>query len=169
MDDRRRARSCWQRRKQESVAANVTTVRRRVGRPSAAFSRGACRTGTGAHLYSSVSSTNNRMPLHLGALKRRLVDAFCLRSASLSSRIPRIHILRRSFATHPSTHIPMANSFGNFDLIRHDTIDYADLTISRWKSRVTGLTVIHLDYEGASVVHLRNDIPDTYSCCSSYC
>lgn len=39
-------------------------------------------------------------------------------------------------------------SFGNYDLIKRVKLDFTDVIISKWQSRVTGLTVIHLDYEG---------------------
>lgn len=39
-------------------------------------------------------------------------------------------------------------SFGNYDLIKRVKLDFTDVTISKWQSRITGLTVIHLDYEG---------------------
>jgi hypothetical protein len=39
-------------------------------------------------------------------------------------------------------------NFGNYDLIRRVKLDFTDVTVSKWRSRVTGLTVIHLDYEG---------------------
>src|SRR5260221_12627180 len=39
-------------------------------------------------------------------------------------------------------------SFGNYDLIKRVKLDFTDVVVSKWKSRVTGLTVIHLDYEG---------------------
>jgi hypothetical protein len=38
--------------------------------------------------------------------------------------------------------------FGNFDLIKKVELDFTDVIVSKWKSRVTGLNVIHLDYEG---------------------
>lgn len=38
--------------------------------------------------------------------------------------------------------------FGNFDLIKKVKLDFTDVVVSKWKSRVTGLNVIHLDYEG---------------------
>jgi hypothetical protein len=40
-------------------------------------------------------------------------------------------------------------SFQNFDLVKRIKLDYTDVTVSKWRSRVTGLTVVHLDYEGA--------------------
>jgi hypothetical protein len=39
-------------------------------------------------------------------------------------------------------------AFGNFDLVKRVKLDYTDVVVSKWQSRVTGLTVVHLDYEG---------------------
>ena len=48
---------------------------------------------------------------------------------------------------------PVANGsgekYGNFDLVTRAKLDYADILVSKWKSRVTGLSVVHLDYNGA--------------------
>jgi hypothetical protein len=38
--------------------------------------------------------------------------------------------------------------FGNFDLVKTLKLDYADILVSKWRSRVTGLSVVHLDYSG---------------------
>jgi len=43
-------------------------------------------------------------------------------------------------------------SFGNFDLVQHFQLDYTDVVVSKWRSRASGLTLVHLDYEG---VYLR--------------
>ena len=40
-------------------------------------------------------------------------------------------------------------SFGNYQLIKRVKLDFTDVVVSKWKSDVTGLTVIHLDYEGS--------------------
>jgi hypothetical protein len=40
------------------------------------------------------------------------------------------------------------DSYGNFDLVKRVKLDFTPVTVSKWKSRVTGLTVVHLDYEG---------------------
>ncbi|KLO20262.1 hypothetical protein SCHPADRAFT_817077 [Schizopora paradoxa] len=45
----------------------------------------------------------------------------------------------------------MLKSFGNFDLVRRDVLGFSDITVSRWRSRESGLTVIHLDYEAPIV------------------
>lgn len=39
-------------------------------------------------------------------------------------------------------------SFGNFDLVQQVKLDYTDVVVSKWRSRVSGLTLVHLDYEG---------------------
>ena len=44
------------------------------------------------------------------------------------------------------THVP--ETFGNFDLVKKFKLDFTDVVVSKYKSRSTGLTVIHLDYEG---------------------
>ena len=41
-----------------------------------------------------------------------------------------------------------SDKFGNFDLVKSFKLDYADITVSKWRSRVTGLSVVHLDYSG---------------------
>ena len=42
----------------------------------------------------------------------------------------------------------LGTKFGNFDLVKNFKLDYADITVSKWRSRVTGLSVVHLDYSG---------------------
>ena len=43
-------------------------------------------------------------------------------------------------------------TFGNFDLIHRFKLDFTDVTVSKWRSRITGLIVVHLDYEGLQSV-----------------
>jgi hypothetical protein len=50
-------------------------------------------------------------------------------------------------------------SFGNFDLVQRVNLDYTDVVISKWQSRATGLTVVHLDYEGMYSFTIRSSIP----------
>ncbi|EKM83806.1 hypothetical protein AGABI1DRAFT_124130 [Agaricus bisporus var. burnettii JB137-S8] len=42
-------------------------------------------------------------------------------------------------------------SRGNFDLVRRVNLDYADLVVSKWQSRRTGLSVVHLDCDAPIV------------------
>ncbi|KIP12417.1 hypothetical protein PHLGIDRAFT_61992 [Phlebiopsis gigantea 11061_1 CR5-6] len=50
---------------------------------------------------------------------------------------------------------PVANGieekYGNFDLVTRAKLDYADILVSKWKSRATGLSVVHLDYNAPVV------------------
>jgi len=56
--------------------------------------------------------------------------------------------LQRTPLSLPTSMTQSAESFGNYDLIKRVKLDFTDVAISKWRSRVTGLTVIHLDYEG---------------------
>ncbi|EPQ60716.1 hypothetical protein GLOTRDRAFT_30984 [Gloeophyllum trabeum ATCC 11539] len=42
-------------------------------------------------------------------------------------------------------------TLGNYDLVRRFKLDFSDVVVSKWKSRTTGLTVVHLDYEAPIV------------------
>jgi hypothetical protein len=54
--------------------------------------------------------------------------------------------------------------FGNFDLVRRFKLDFTDVTVSKWRSRTTGLSVVHLDYEGyKSVVGFHASVPEPFS------
>ena len=52
-----------------------------------------------------------------------------------------------SSALHPPSS-GSRETYGNFDLIKRVKLDFTDVTVSSWRSRVTGLSVVHLDYEG---------------------
>ncbi|CAE6416736.1 unnamed protein product [Rhizoctonia solani] len=38
----------------------------------------------------------------------------------------------------------------NFELLQRVKLDYADVEVTKWRSKVTGLTVVHIDYDGKS-------------------
>lgn len=40
------------------------------------------------------------------------------------------------------------DSYGNFDLVTRFKMDFGDIHVSKWRSRESGLTVVHLDYDG---------------------
>ena len=42
-------------------------------------------------------------------------------------------------------------SYGNFDLVKRVSVDKTKIVVSKWRSRVTGLSVVHIDYEGICV------------------
>lgn len=39
-------------------------------------------------------------------------------------------------------------SYGNFDLIKRFKLDFTDVLVSKWRSRDSGLSIVHLDYDG---------------------
>ncbi|KDQ63640.1 hypothetical protein JAAARDRAFT_29668 [Jaapia argillacea MUCL 33604] len=50
-----------------------------------------------------------------------------------------------------SVDVHPTETYGNFDLVKRVKLDFTDCTIEKWKSRLTGLTVVHLDYEAPIV------------------
>ena len=53
--------------------------------------------------------------------------------------------------SQPSMPSVAQQTFGNFDLIKRLKLDFTDVLISKWRSRITGLNVVHLDYDGTVV------------------
>lgn len=69
-----------------------------------------------------------------------------IRSASVLSHPSQPQDAASSVTPLP-TSSPMTETHGNFDLLQRVKVDYADVTLSKWRSRQTGLTVVHVDYE----------------------
>ena len=46
---------------------------------------------------------------------------------------------------------------GNFDLVKRFKLDFADIYVSKWKSRESGLSVVHLDYDG-TFLHMYDSL-----------
>ncbi|KAL1738927.1 Metalloenzyme, LuxS/M16 peptidase-like protein, partial [Schizophyllum fasciatum] len=44
-----------------------------------------------------------------------------------------------------------AESFGNFDLVKRVKLDYTAVEVSKWRSRDSGLSIVHIDYEAPIV------------------
>ena len=68
------------------------------------------------------------------------------------SRLARPLPRRSLYTSMPAlaSHAPKPlETHGNFDLIKRFKLDFADIYVSKWKSRASGLSVVHLDYEGA--------------------
>ena len=80
------------------------------------------------------------------SLRSRFFSMHSSRTPSTSSKVGYAARISRSF--HDSSAATPAETFGNFDLVRSFKLNYADVRVSRWRSRVTGLSVVHLDYEG---------------------
>ncbi|KAH8114466.1 Metalloenzyme, LuxS/M16 peptidase-like protein [Phellopilus nigrolimitatus] len=45
----------------------------------------------------------------------------------------------------------MTETYGNFDLIQRVKLDITDVVLTKWRSRITGLSIVHLDYESPIV------------------
>lgn len=69
-------------------------------------------------------------------------------SLFLNHEQPLIGSLQRRYASLMNK----PEKFGNFDLVRRFKLDFTDVTISKWRSRITGLSVVHLDYEGQQIL-----------------
>jgi hypothetical protein len=52
----------------------------------------------------------------------------------------------------PSVHPEVASPHGSFDLLERAKVNFADIVVSKWQSRESGLTVVHLDYDGQSKI-----------------
>lgn len=92
------------------------------------------------------------MPFPLLGCCRRAVDAF---RSFRQCRAPRVCSRQLTqLATKPTLppnhlNLPvMTQAYGNFDLLNRVKLDFTDVVVSKWRSRVTGLSVVHLDYEG---------------------
>lgn len=47
----------------------------------------------------------------------------------------------------------MAQSYENFDLLQRIKLDSTDVVLTKWRSRKTGLSIVHLDYDGRLAVY----------------
>src|SRR5271170_2960571 len=47
--------------------------------------------------------------------------------------------LVNGMAMTPSAH----ETYGNFDLVKRVKLSFTDVTVSKWRSRVTGLSIVH--------------------------
>jgi len=70
-----------------------------------------------------------------------------------STNTPRVALAQQSNmsptnALQPPSSSASPESYGNFDLIERVKLGGFDITVSSWRSRTTGLKVVHLDYEG---------------------
>lgn len=51
----------------------------------------------------------------------------------------------------PTTSTMASEAIGNFDLVKRVDVSYSPIRVSKWRSRVTGLSVVHIDYEGNAI------------------
>ncbi|KAH7100191.1 Metalloenzyme, LuxS/M16 peptidase-like protein [Auriculariales sp. MPI-PUGE-AT-0066] len=103
-----------------------------------------------AHGFGALSRPRLARSLSLRAPKARIVlPAEPARPGSFRS-------LAQLASTSPfsqtmSAAPPPAESVGNFDLLRRVKVKYGEVEISRWQSRVSGLSVVHVDYQAPIV------------------
>jgi len=64
-------------------------------------------------------------------------------------------------ALQPPSSSASPESYGNFDLIERVKLGGFDITVSSWRSKITGLKVVHLDYEGKRTTAARL-LPSTF-------
>lgn len=77
-----------------------------------------------------------------------------------STNAPRAALAQQSnmsptSALQPPSSSASPESYGNFDLIQRVKLGGFDITVSSWHSRITGLKVVHLDYEGKRTTAAR--------------
>ena len=92
-----------------------------------------------------------RMNRLLSLFKRR--PTIPTSASFFSTNSPRLSLPQQSNmspagSVHPVSSSPSLEKFENFDLIERVKLGISDITVSSWRSRVTGLRVVHLDYEG---------------------
>ena len=91
-----------------------------------------------------------------GVISSRSLSPICSRSADRSRA--HSHLARATTSvqrqkafeaiSHSPAHTQMDNGFGNFDRLTKFQVQSTNTVISKWRSRQTGLSVVHLDYEG---------------------
>jgi hypothetical protein len=95
-----------------------------------------------------------RMNRLLSFFKRR--PTMPTSTSFFSTNSPRLSQTQQSnMSPTGALHPPSSTSpekFENFDLIERVKLGVADITVSSWRSRVTGLRVVHLDYDGERTI-----------------
>jgi len=79
---------------------------------------------------------------------RRIVQYRSVPVRPLASFRPCYRRSISSMSNVPNGLDSQCQSFANFDLVKRIALDKTDIVVSKWQSRITGLTVVHLDYEG---------------------
>lgn len=130
----------------------VTSTRSQVAGPEVCHVH-STRSPPAAVCYTDLTSLLCCMPFPLLGCCRLAVDAF---RSFRQCRAPRFRSRQLTkLATKPTlppNHLDlpvMTQAYGNFDLLNRVKLDFTDVVVSKWRSRVTGLSVVHLDYEGA--------------------
>lgn len=82
---------------------------------------------------------------------RRLLT-FCSRRALQKSSLLPPHHKGHAYITHSAQDsvrpMNLQQTYKNFDLVTTFKTPFADINVSKWRSRVSGLSVVHLEYDG---------------------
>jgi hypothetical protein len=110
----------------------------------------ACSTHRFAFLPNHWHS-EDRMNRFLSFFKRR--PTVSTLTSFFSTNSPRLAVVPQSNMSpvNALSHLPSSasrESYGNFDLVERVKLAGFDITVSSWLSRITGIKVVHLDYEG---------------------
>jgi hypothetical protein len=103
-----------------------------------------------ASIRNPWQAQDTRMNRLLSLFKRR--PTIPTAASFFSTNSPRLSLTQQSnMSPAGAVHPPSSASpekFENFDLVERVKLGISDITVSSWRSRVTGLRVVHLDYEG---------------------
>ena len=114
-------------------------------------------------------TSGTRMNRLLSFFKRRLARPSS--TSFFSTNSPRLAQALQSDMP-PASYTSSSETFGDFDLINRVKLGFSEIMVSSWRSRVTGLNVVHLDYEGeriaAAVSHPSYSVHRLYPVNSSY-
>ncbi|KAJ1311433.1 hypothetical protein OPQ81_009922 [Rhizoctonia solani] len=106
----------------------------------------------GTRLLATNSNPNPRLqrdalPVHAANFKSRFLQFRPLATAATSTS-PIANQL-----PHPMALSTDAGTFDtrNFELLQRVKLDYAEVEVTKWRSKVTGLTVLHIDYDAPIV------------------
>lgn len=135
----------WSPRCSSPSASSPIPIRRSCWMPY--LSRLFAATSQTSRLLRSCPRTTARVPLTSGFRPLAAPRAF---RSSMST-----------FANGAPLNAKPLEAHGNFDLIKKFKLDFADIHVSKWKSRSSGLSVVHLDYDGAA--HHTDMLRQTYS------
>lgn len=108
-----------------------------------------------ASIRNPWQAQETRMNRLLSLFKRR--PTLPTSASFFSTNSPRLSLTQQAKmspagAVHPPSSSASPEKFENFDLIERVKLGISDITVSSWRSRVTGLRVVHLDYEGERTI-----------------
>lgn len=71
-----------------------------------------------------------------------------LRPNHINFQIQKAHTLAPNISRENLPMSLVTEKHGNFDLVKRLKLNYTDVVVSKWRSRNTGLSIVHVDYEG---------------------